>query len=204
MVAALNHVLLALFFWVWLWNGYIFLFNRGVPNIRTAPAIRKRIIGLLKEDMARKNGVSYWIVDLGSGNGLLTREIARALPEACIYGFEISFLAFHWSEYFRKASGLKNLTYVHGDFLKHDIGKADAVIVFLTVYDMMQVGEKLKRELKDDTLVTSNKFALTGWAPAKIMDVKTLYLHQKELYVYRACAAAAAIVEAQADELLRA
>ena len=189
MVILLNHVLLALSLWVWLWNVYIFIFNRGVPNIRTAPAIRKHIIALLKEDMARKNGASYRIVDLGSGNGLLTREIARALPEACVSGVEISFLAFRWAEFFRKASGLKNLTYVHGDFFKHDLGEADAVTVFLTKYDMIRVGEKLKRELKDDTLVTSNKFSLkTGWVAAKIMDVKTLYLHQKELYIYRACA----------------
>ena len=51
---------------------------------------------------------------------------------------------------------------------------------------MKTIGEKLNRELKPGTIVTSNRFKLLdGWEPETSIDVKTLYPHQKTFHVYR-------------------
>jgi SAM-dependent methyltransferase len=181
-----NTILFWLGFYILLWNAYILLFNRGVPNIRTAPAIRKKIIERLKADAAVKGKVPYVVIDMGSGNGLFTRQIARAMPEAKVIGLEISTLAYQWSLAFQRLCGIKNLEYKKADFFAYDMAEADAVLVFLTIYDMGRVGKKLNENLRPGTLVTCNKFQLgDGWTPQETIDVSTLYPHQKTLNVYR-------------------
>ena len=182
----INHILQAILIWLLLWNAYILIWNKGIPNIRTAPAIRKRIIALLQEDMRGKAGQPYVVIDLGSGNGLFTRQIARAMPGAQVVGIEISKLAHRWALRFRRWSGLPNLTCVNSDFNDYNLGQADAVVMFLHVYFMQTIGEKLHRELKPGALATSNKFPLgDGWTPRQAVDVRTLYPHQKTFYLYR-------------------
>jgi hypothetical protein len=51
---------------------------------------------------------------------------------------------------------------------------------------MKPVGEKLHKEARSGTLVLSNKFQLgDGWIPEDTLRVKTLYLHQGNLHIYR-------------------
>lgn len=167
-----------------LWNVYILIFNKGVPNIRTAPAIRRRIIDVLKSDMAKKAKDKYIIYDMGSGNGLLTREIAKAIPAATVIGVEASRQCIDWSEKMKAAQNIPNLAYRRADFFEHDFGDADAVVVFLSVYEMGRVGEKLMKNLKPGTLVTSNRFPLHGWEVEEKVKVFTLYPFQKYFHVY--------------------
>src|ERR1700733_12397083 len=84
------------------WQGYVLLFNRGVPNIRTAPAIRKKLIALLKNDAAQKGKQPYTIIDMGSGNGLFTRQIARAMPHAKVIGLELSPQQIWWANLWKR------------------------------------------------------------------------------------------------------
>ncbi len=183
----INDILFWLCWFVLMWNGYFLLVNKGVPNIRTAPAMRRRIVELLKEDMAARPEVRPYIVyDMGSGNGLFTRQMAKELPEAKVVGLEFSAPAFHCAEAMRKRCGLDNLSYINGDFFEHDVSDAAAVVMYLTIYEMGRMGEKLKEELKPGTLVTSNRFKLgAGWEPKDVLEIKTFYPHQKYLNVYR-------------------
>ncbi|HYD18417.1 MAG TPA: class I SAM-dependent methyltransferase [Patescibacteria group bacterium] len=168
-----------------LWNVYILIFNKGVPNIRTAPAIRKRLIALLKEDMAARGLATYTIYDMGSGNGLLTREIAAAIPTARVIGVEFSKQCIEWSNMMKKRKGLANLEYRQADFFEHDFSDADAVVVYLSVYEKGRVGEKLMKNLRPGTLVTSNRFPLGGgWEAEQKVKTFTLYPFQKYFYVY--------------------
>ncbi|HRQ61408.1 MAG TPA: class I SAM-dependent methyltransferase [Alphaproteobacteria bacterium] len=173
----------AILFWVLLfvlgWQAYILIFNRGIPNIRTAPALRRAMIDKLKEAGAKR------IYDLGSGGGDLSRTIAAALPDAKVTGLEISAGAV------RRAQGrgkhLPNLEYIQGDFMKADLSQADALVMFLIDTMMPPLREKLRKELKPGTIVISNKFPLGGdWVPAEELSIKTLYLNQKMIYLYRA------------------
>jgi precorrin-6B methylase 2 len=182
-----NTILFWIFLFVLIWQAYILLFNKGVPNIRTAPAIRRKIIELLKADYEAKGAPdSYTIIDLGSGNGLFTRQIARALPGAKVIGIETAKAAFNWAEKMRVRAGLDNLEYRNEDFFACDLRDVDAVIMYLTIYEMGRVGEKLMDQLKPGALVTSNRFPLGGgWTPEQSLKVFTLYPHQRTLNVYR-------------------
>lgn len=181
----LNHFLFWAAIILLLWNVYMLIFNKGVPNIRTAPAIRAQIIELLKKDAAAKGKHGYTIIDLGSGNGLLTREIAQALPQAKVIGVEVSTSALKWSEKMRNGAGLKNLEYRKADFFEYDMSKADAIVLFLNVYMMGKIGKKLHQNTRKGTLITSNRFRLgDGWEPAETLEVKTWYPFQKRLHVY--------------------
>lgn len=188
----LNEILFWILWYLLLWNAWILLFNKGVPNIKTAPAIRKKIIDIVSQ-RAAPPGASlhtptdrpYTIIELGAGNGIFSREIARAMPDARIVSFEISRLAYARCRLARRLTGLNNIEYVRDDFFTHDLSVADAVIFYLTIYEMARLGEKLRAELKPGALVISNRFALkAGWEPERAIDVPTPHPHQKTFYVY--------------------
>jgi len=177
--------LFALTLFLLLWNVNILVFNRGIPNIRTAPALRKKIISLLKEHEAARvdRTQPYIIYDLGSGNGLFARQIAREMPQAKVIGVEVSGPSYEWSMMMKKRMKIENLDYKHADVFTHDIRDASAVVLFF--YQLDKLGKKLHEELKPGTLITSNKFRLgDGWVPAQSLKVWTLYPFQKRLFVY--------------------
>jgi precorrin-6B methylase 2 len=168
------------------WQGYNLIFNRGVPNIHTAPAIRKRVIALIKQDMAAKDKKHYTIIDLGSGNGAFTRQMARAIPEAKVIGLEVSPQALALSNALKKKQKLDNLEYKKADFFSYDLSEADAITMYLVHSLMERMGKKLHQNLKKGTLISSNKFRLgDGWEPEKTMEVRSIYLHQKKVFIYR-------------------
>lgn len=163
------------------WQAYILIFNRGIPNIRTAPAIRNEMIRILRAAGVRR------VYDLGAGTGDLSRALAAALPETRVTGIEISAAACRKARARGERAGLSNLSYMQADFMKTDLSDADAVVMFLIDTMMPPLREKLRRELKPGAIVISNKFPLGGdWAPEEEIAVKTRYLNQKMLYLYRA------------------
>ncbi len=162
------------------------LFHKSVPNIRTAPAIREKVIDLLKQDYAKRKLDSYTVIDLGSGNGLFTREIARAMPQAKVIGIEITWHTYMWSRCLKYLSKMNNLEYRNMNFLDFDFSQADAVVVYQMPHFMEGIGRKLKQEAKPGTFIASNKFKLGhGWVPEETLRVNTLYLHQRYLHLYR-------------------
>lgn len=186
MLLIINRFLFWIFVAVFTIDAYFILFHGGVPNIRTAPAIRKKIIKLLQDDCAAKKTESYRIIDLGSGNGAFTREIARALPQASVTGLEISKASLAWSRVMARKAGLKNLGYIKADFLTYDLSQGDAIVMYLLPSLMTPLGKKLAAETRPGTLITSNKFPLgAGWRPEQVLDIKTRYPHQRRLYIYR-------------------
>lgn len=186
MIDTINTVLFWICFYVLLWNGYFLLFNKGIPNITTAPAIRRKIVEILREDCASQGNGSYNVIDLGAGNGSLTRSIARGLPQAQVTGIDICSIANFKARMMMRLSGLRNLEHKRADFYDCDISKADAVVMFLLGSLMGRIREKLESDLKDGTLVISNKFPVGGdWVPLAEIDVRTLYPHQKKLFIYR-------------------
>jgi len=164
------------------------VFHKDIPNIRTAPAIRRKIIELLKEDFEKRKEQEspYTIVDLGAGSGLLTREIARALPGAKVIGIELAKHTYAYANWQKRRVKLDNLEYVNMNFLNYDLSSASAVTMYLVPYVMTDLGKKLRKEARPGTLILSNKFRLfDGWEPQKTLHIKTLYFHQKVLHIYR-------------------
>jgi SAM-dependent methyltransferase len=167
-------------------QAYNIAFHKSIPNIRTAPAIRKKIISLLKQDYEARKEKPYTILDLGSGNGQLSREIAKALPQAKVIGIEITKHTYLWADWLRRREKLDNMEYKRMDFLDYNFSEASAVVMYTMPHLMRRIGDKLNAESKSGTLVLSNKFRIgNGWEPTESMRIKTLYLHQGGLYVYR-------------------
>ena len=86
----------------------------------------------------------------------------------------------------KRLAGLENLEYRNEDFRTSEVLKeADAVCMFLLGTLMKSIREALEAHLKEGTFVSSNKFPVGGdWVPEDIIDVDTLYPHQKTLYLY--------------------
>lgn len=184
------HLISRILFWsallMILLDAYFVLFHKGVPNIRTAPAIRRHMIAQLKAHQASCQTHPYTIIDVGSGNGLLTREIARAFPEAKVIGLEIAPQSVAWANWMKKGRGLDNLSYQQTDFNAYQFAQADAVVTFMIPAVLSTLGQKLQAELKPGAMAISNKFKLGGtWLPAEKHRVKTLYLHQGDVYLYK-------------------
>ena len=186
MLDQINTILFWIFSFVLFLQAYILIFNRGIPNIRTAPAVRKNIIRLLKNHYAEcRHKEIYKIYDLGAGHGDLSRKIAEKFPQADVTGIEISALAAKRAE--QKSRHQDNLSIIKTDFMTTDLSKANAIVLFLIDTMMPPLRKKLRKELRPGTLIISNKFPLGGgWKPKQKIDVKTLYINQKTLYVYEA------------------
>ncbi len=171
--------------YVLLWNAWFLTVSKGIPNIRTAPAIRKKMADFVREDIAQKKKDKYTIIDMGAGNGDLSRYMARTFPEAHVIGVEIDKIAYWKCCFYKKLLGYKNLTYRNESFHYTSLKEADAIVMFLSWLLMNDIRATLEKKLSKNTLITSNKFPIGGdWVPEHKLDVKTLYFHQKSLYVY--------------------
>lgn len=185
----IQNVLFYAALYVLLWNAWFLTVNKGIPNIRTAPAIRKKILEFVRADMDAKQKPpgNYVIIDPGCGNGDFARQLAKEFPAARVIGYDIDKVAYWKANLFKKLSGLKNVEFYNEDLHKADLGQADAIVMFLSWLLMEPIRATLEKKLKPGTLITSNKFPIGGtWEPEHVLDVDTLYLHQKRLYIYHA------------------
>ncbi len=177
----INNVLFWIFLYVLLWQAYYLFFNKGIPNITTAPAIRKAIIKKIK-DLGLKNPIIY---DLGCGNGRFTREIAKNIPNSHVIGVEIDKIAYYKALFVQKWGDYPNISYIKDDFYNIDLSNADIVFFFLVGRDMSFIREKLEKDLKAGAIVITNKFQMGGaWEPLGEYCVKTLAPAQKTFYIY--------------------
>lgn len=182
----INNILWWCLWSVLLLQAYVLLFNKGIPNFKTAPPIRRAIIDILKKHVNDKKSQRFTIVDLGCGNGKFTREIAKALPDTTVMGVEIAKIPYIQACFWRKMKNLKNLYYVNADFNDFDTGDVDVVVMYLDAPFMKDMEDKLKRELKSGALVISNSYRFRkNWDPVETHDVKTYRHAQGRFYVYR-------------------
>jgi SAM-dependent methyltransferase len=167
-------------------EAYFLVFHGGIPNVRTAKPIRAEIIRRLQADYAARGVDDYTILDLGSGNGHFTREIAKAMPQAKVIGLELAAPSVRWCNHKAQKMGLKNLSYVQTDFLAYNFSTAQAIVMFVIPSGMDKIAAKLTAEARPGTFISSNKFPLcSGWVPTEELKVKTRWLNQGKLYLYR-------------------
>jgi SAM-dependent methyltransferase len=176
-------------FWIYLplylWWCYIVFFNRGIPPITVAPPIRARMAQIIAQDMAEKGAGPYVIVDLGSGPGILTRGLARALPQARVIGVEIDPAGVYWARFWAYVLGIKNLDYRRMRIEAFDLAQADAVVMFLMPGFMPLITTQLRAQAKDGVLILSNRFVLSEWPPERQEQIETKYPLQGLLNIYR-------------------
>lgn len=176
-------ILIGIFAFVMLRIIYEMTINRKkIATISTGFFERQRIAEIIKEHA----GVTtpYTVIDLGSGQGELTRAIARAVPQAHVIGYEIAWFSCNMAKLFKAVIGPKNVEYRQADFMAQPCAQANAVVLYLSVSLTQQVGEKLAQELPKGALVISNEFPLGGaWIPADTIKMHTPF--EVTLFVYR-------------------
>lgn len=161
-----------------------YFFRTGVPTFPSMPVAREKIITQLRADMkAQPADRPYVIYDLGSGSGQLSWHVARAIPEAKVIGIELSFVPWLRSVIWQKLSGQQNLRYLRVSFWDHDVSDASAVLTYLMEAIMPRISAKLRRELRPETLVISNKFVLPGWPLIEELPLQSAFT--KRLWIYR-------------------
>jgi SAM-dependent methyltransferase len=121
------------------------------------------------------------LLDIGAGTGSLLRPLARSRPDCRFTGIEIA--PAPWLAGRLLALGVPNLSFLRGDFFAHDWADYDLVYAFLSPVPMDKVWHKARREMRPDSLLVSNSFALPGCAPDEVVELDDR--RRTRLYIYR-------------------
>lgn len=140
----------------------------GIPFVVSSDRRTREIMKLLHPKKDER------IADLGSGDGKLLFKFAKAGSKA--YGYEINPIAYLQSIIRTKRMGLKNVEIHYGDFMKADLSKYDAIVIYGFPSFMPKLEKKLKSELKPGTRIVSNFFKFPNWKPSGILGDCLLYI----------------------------
>jgi precorrin-6B methylase 2 len=141
---------------------------KGAPFVLTKKARRAIIISFADIKYGEK------AVDIGSGDGSIVIEMARAGAEA--HGYEINLLLVLWSKLRIWKAGLNGKAFVHwGNMWKTDFSPFSVVVVYGIKQIMHDLEEKLNKELKPGTRVISNTFPFPNWKVEKEENLVFLY-----------------------------
>jgi len=105
-------------------------------------------------------------IDLGSGDGRIVIAFARAGAEA--HGYEINPLLVLRARQNIKKAGLEDRAIIHWkDFWQVSFSTFDVVTVYGIGFMMKRLEKKLKRELRQGSIVLSAHFTFSGWIPTR-------------------------------------
>lgn len=128
----------------------------------------------LKKMLSLKISKDKKIVDLGSGNGKIIIAFAEKGYEA--HGYEINPLLVLWTKLKIYKKGLRKKAFVHWkNFWRVNLSKYDVVIIFQIFYIMSHLEKKLKKELKKDSIIISNRWKFPNLKPEKINGYVRVY-----------------------------
>jgi len=127
------------------------------------------------------------IVDLGSGWGNMAMQLAKHLPHCQVTGYETSPIPYYFSKLWLQFHKMQNLNIEKIDF--STISLKDKALVYTYLYPgaMKSLREKFDRELTPGTIVVSNTFAVPGWDPIQVLEVKDIYNTRIYMYIKKNC-----------------
>jgi hypothetical protein len=122
-----------------------------------------------------------WIIDLGSGDGSLLRQLAKVRPDCRFLGIEHAPLPWLWSRL--TAARLANCEIRRGDFWRQPLDSFDVAYAFLSPAPMQALWLKACAEMKPLSLLISNSFPIPGVTPENTLKVADR--RQTNLFCYR-------------------
>ncbi len=122
------------------------------------------------------------IIEAGSGWGLLSLKLAKALPNCTIIGLENSTAPFLFSKLLNIIFKQKNLTFVRRDLYTWDYQNADMIVCYLYPGGMEKLEKIFKNKSNSIKYLISNTFALPGCRAAEKTPADDLY--RSPVYVY--------------------
>ena len=132
------------------------------PFVQTPVEVAKKMIQLA--DL--KSG--QMLFDLGAGDGRLVIIVAQE-TEASAVGVEMrDDLVERARSEIKKLNLEGKVSMIHDDFFNVDLGKADAVTLYLTTSGNERLRPKLERELRKGAKVISHDFKVGNWKPSVV------------------------------------
>ena len=166
--------------WFWL-AGFVLLYlvfgrtdQSRVPLFLTNRTAGAALLGLLPSSPC-------FVADLGCGDGRLLRQLGKARPDSEFVGIEHAWLTYFWAKL--AASHLTNVHIRRGSLWKQPLTPFDVTYAFLSPAPMAQLWQKAATEMRPNTLLISNSFAVPDVEPNQIVTVDDKRASQ--LYCYR-------------------
>jgi len=152
-------------------------FRVGISPMPSSKKARDAIIAMMADTGAGP------IYDLGSGWGGLVILLAKKYPDRKIVGYEVSFVPWLVSIFFKKIFRLDNLEIYQQNFLLADLSDASVLVFYLHTNGMREIAQKLTAERRSGGFLISNNFALPSCQPETSMQVNDFY--KSPIYRYR-------------------
>ena len=130
--------------------------GRGVPYVPTGKKKVQLMVELANMHAGEK------MADLGSGDGRILIAFARKGIE--VHGYELNPVLALWTWLRIRFLGLQHIAHIHmGSFWHEDLSRFNVITVFGLPPMMVNLEEKLRRELKTGSRVFSNTFYFPTW-----------------------------------------
>lgn len=145
--------------------------------------------GKIKEDMIeeardvlKKAKHKMKVTDLGCGSGALLLPLAKEFPEHEFIGYEWDIVPLTMGKI--KAAGLKNITFIKGDYMKQDYRDMDLIMCYVLKVTGEPLGKILAKDIKESCVVISEMFPLGHLEEIKQID-SSIYGVPEKIFVYR-------------------
>ncbi len=153
-----SYILIAFIVVVSIFALYIlYAFRTGAPFW---PSNKQTVAKMLALAEAKEGQL---LIDLGSGDGRIVRAAAKLGLRAI--GVEMNPFFVWWSRLRLWLYRVGRVQIVRGDLWKTDVGEADIVTIYFIYPKMIQLRDKLRREMKPGSKIISNKFTFPDWIP---------------------------------------
>ncbi len=145
--------------------------------------VRTGALDLIVETLQLRQGSVLY--DLGSGDGKVLVHAARKHPDISVVGIERSYLPRYFSKANAVMRGVADRSmFKGGSFLDADVSKATHMYLYLLPHTMLELEEKLERELKPGTRVVSCDFRFPGRHSERVIPIPGNHRFGRNLYVY--------------------
>lgn len=144
--------------------------------------------GKVKEDILnearavlKKSKKKLKVTDLGCGSGALLIPLAKEFPQHEFIGYEWDIVPLTMGKI--KASGLKNITFIKGDYMKASHAEMDLIMCYVLKVTGEPLGAKLAKEIKPSCVVISEMFPLAHLKETKQI-ASSIYGVPTTIFVY--------------------
>lgn len=155
----------------------IWSLRNGISPMPTSSKVKREMLALMPHNL---NGTIY---ELGCGWGTLLFPLARKYPHCRIIGYETSPLPYGVCKLLLSFFKHSNVEVVRRDFYSANLRDASLVVCYLYPGAMKRLESKFSAELRKETFVVSNTFAIPGWSPQTVKTIDDLY--RTKIYLYK-------------------
>lgn len=154
----------------------------GISPMPSSRKAKNAILKLIHDYLPKK--LDGNVVELGSGFGALAIPVAKCLQENPMIAYEISLIPYLVSKIFQFFFPQKNLIIERKDFFDVNLSHSKLIICYLYPAAMAKLKFKFEKELKNETYLISNTFAIPGWEPISTITLDDIYKTKIYLYKY--------------------